>query len=567
LVSIAGVFAFEVSYESIIGGFYLSAGQATAVDEAGNAFVAARWVGERDENNFVLLKLDPDGNELWRRVVSGYDHDIAADVAVDGDGDLWVTGWTDSEDFPLVEPTDAELTGFREIFLMEVSGSDGTILFSTFIGGDYRDEGAGIALTSAGHIVLVGLTESTDFPVVDAFQPDINSYPYDSSDAIVMRLSADGRTILYSSHLGGWKDDWASDVAVDDADNIYVVGRTVSVDFPLEAPLQAEHSGGGSDLFVSQLAADGQSLAYSTYLGGTDREIAGGISVSGGGVAFVSGSTRSPDFPTTAGAYQEEFVGAIKGCEVPFGADNNCDDQFVARLARDGSELTYSTFIGGTDVDLSRGVAIDSAGNAHLVGYTSSSDFPIDDIDADAEIVVVKLTVTGDAIADSRAVDSNSANQGHGIAIGSDDDVYFSGGIRVPAEIYVSRLDGASSGGGGSDGCGRITDQQDAGSAALTLEKADGDAITLSWGESCVATDDDYAIYEGTLGTYYDHAPRFCTTDGVLTKTFVPADGLHYYLVVPRNDLEEGSYGGDDAGNERPASTSSCQPQALGVCR
>ncbi|MHC4211553.1 MAG: SBBP repeat-containing protein [Planctomycetota bacterium] len=420
-----------------MSGFYLASGRQMTVDPQGNAYVAGRAIDA--ENDIVVVKLDADGDLLWTTHIRGNDHDYATGIVLDDANDLYVTGWTGSSDFPVVEGIQTNLTGFRDAFVMKLAGQDGAIVYSTFLGGDYTDEGHGIALNGEGEIYLVGSTQSTDFPTVDPIQAEPIGNPYSYSDAFVTKLSADGSTILYSTYLGGAKDDRAVALALDASGNMFLAGNTDSIDFPTVNPIQSTYAG-EQDVFVARLSADGSTIEYSTYLGGEDWDRVAHLVLDGSGHAYVAGSTRSIAFPTTPGAFQEQFVGEILGCEVPFGADHNCDDAFVTKLTPNGSALAYSTYLGGTATDEARDLAIDSAGRAHVVGYTVSQDFPPAGISSAADIFVSKLGANGGDLLYTYTTDSASANAGHGIAVDADDDVYFAGAINAPADIYVAKI-------------------------------------------------------------------------------------------------------------------------------
>jgi hypothetical protein len=352
-----------------------------------------------------------------------------------------VTGWRDSPDFPVVDPMDATLTGFRDVFLMKIASSDGAILYSTFIGGDYTDSGSGIAINDTDEIYLTGVAGSTDYPTTpDAYQPGPSFPLYFFQDAFITKLSPTGKEILYSTYFGGTEDDWGDRIALDANDNIIIAGHTNAGDFPLENALD----GTPNDLFVSKLSADGQTLLFSSYFGGSDIDRLLDMTADTDGNVYVAGTTRSVDYPTTPGVFQEVFVGAINGCEVPFGSDYNCEDFFVSKLPTSGAGIIWSTFIGGTTVDEVRSVAIDEVGNAYVAGYTTSDDFPLGNIDFGAEIVVCKLSGNGTTLEYTHAIDSGSANRGNGIAVDGDGGVYFTGTVGVPADVYVSKLQDAS---------------------------------------------------------------------------------------------------------------------------
>jgi len=178
-------------------------------------------------------------------------------------------------------------------------------------------------------------------------------------DAFVFKLGADGRTVYYSTYLGGSDYDSGHGIAVDGAGNAHVTGRTASDDFPTVNARYPELRGG--DAFVFKLSADGRTVRYSTYLGGNSRDWGNGIAVDGAGNAHVTGETSSSDFPTVNAQYPK-FRGPT--------------DAFVFKLSADGQTVRYSTYLGGGDRDYGLGIAVDGAGNAHVTGYTNSSDFP-----------------------------------------------------------------------------------------------------------------------------------------------------------------------------------------------
>jgi hypothetical protein len=386
-------------------------------------------------NDIAVLKLAPDGTVLWSVDIIGESLDFGEGIALDGAGDVFITGWTDSADFPTVNPLQGSLIGFRDAFVTKLSADDGTILYSTFLGGDYVDEGHDIALNADGEIVLVGQTESSDFPTVDPIQGELNGPPYAYSDAFITRLSADGSTILYSTYLGGSNDERSTRIALGGNGAIYIAGNTESDDFPTVAPVQPGNAGDG-DVFVARILADGSALDYSTYLGGEGWDRVGRIAVDGAGQAYVAGSTRSFGFPATAGAFQEQFDGA--DCSIPPFEYRYCDDAYVTKLSADGSAWAYSTFLGGNLDDEVRGIALNSSGNAHLVGYTFSSDFP--GAESSTGLFTSKLSTDGSDLLYTVTKWSGSANAGHGIALDGVEDIYITAAVKVPADVYVAKL-------------------------------------------------------------------------------------------------------------------------------
>ncbi len=427
-----------LAYETIFDGATFDSGHDVAVDTAGNAFVLAR--AYTNNNDVMILKISPTGDVLFTSYLSGSAHEFGTGIAVDESGDVYITGWTDSTDFPIVNAYQSTLNGFRDAFITKLSGNDGSILFSTFLGGERSDQSGDIILNEAGDIYITGQTDSTQFPTTaNAIQGSLNLTSCFCDDGFVTRFSPDASTLLYSTYLGGTLDDQATAIGVDAANNIYFAGRTHSPDFPTQNPAQANNNGGDWDGFVSKISADGNQLVYSTYLGGSNVEYTNRIAVDSAGFAHVAGRTQSLDFPTTSGAFQETFTGGILDCGTPGFDLRNCDDIFVTKYAPEGS-YAYSTFIGGSLDDVANGIALDANGQVHVGGYSNSSDYPLDNGDTAAFIIVSQLSADGSALNYSVAVDSPVANAGHGLAIDTAGAVYLAGAQNVPSDTYVAKL-------------------------------------------------------------------------------------------------------------------------------
>ena len=424
-------------YETTVTGYYLASGHGMASDPEGNAYFIGKTYEDHVHLDIVVIKLDPEGTPLWTRYIIGSGHDWASDITLDSDNDVYITGWTDSEDFPIVNGLDQTLTGFREAFVMKLSTQDGSIQFSTFLGGDYTDEGHGIALNEAGEIYITGSTGSTDFPTTaDAYQSGPSAPLYIYTDAFITKFSATGDSILYSTYFGGFEDDQAVALALDDNGEIVIAGHTGASDFPLVNPIQSVPE----DLFVSRLSSDGSTLQFSTFLGGADFDRLRGMAVDGNDFVYLTGSTRSVDFPITPGAFQETFAGAINGCgSPPYDPLRNCEDAFLTKLATDGTGIVYSTYLGGSSVDEGSDIVVDGAGRAHIVGNTVSSDFPGSG-ETTASIFVSKLSEDGGDLLYTFTKPSYSANAGHGITFGDAGQVYFTGAINAPADFYVGKI-------------------------------------------------------------------------------------------------------------------------------
>ncbi len=334
-----------------------------------------------------VAKLDPTGSKLiYSTYLGGSGWDYSEGVAVDAFGNAYVTGNTGSANFPTTPGAfqtayTAGNTcfgangGFRactEAFVTKLNATGTGLLYSTYLGAFGSDDiGNDITVDHFGHAYVAGQTISTQFPTTpQAYEKTckLDSSGICETDIFVTKLNAAGSGLLYSTYLGGTGFDTSYAVAVDGAGDAYLTGFTVSADFPTTPGAFQTTFGGsgpafGGDVFVTKLNAAGSGLIYSTYLGGSDSEVAGGIKVDPVGNAYVTGWTFSTDFPT---ANPLQVANAGNG------------DLFVTKLNPAGSRLVYSTYLGGTNLDQGTStIAIDRAGNAYVVGFTSSTDFPV----------------------------------------------------------------------------------------------------------------------------------------------------------------------------------------------
>ncbi|MBD3161192.1 MAG: hypothetical protein GF346_03290 [Candidatus Eisenbacteria bacterium] len=423
----------DYAYETMIGDLFLPRGNDIEVDESGNAYAIGSFYEDEHTLDVIVTKLDPQGNILWTRYVIGETHDYATDLALDDQNNIWVTGFTDSEDFPITpDALDAELT-HREVFLMKLANEDGEILYSSFHGGDHTDQANGIVINDAGEIIVVGYTKSTDFPVVDPFQEEPNAPLYIYRDVFISKFSPAGNELLYSTYFGGYDDDTAEEVRLDSEGNIIIAGSTGADDFPLVNPIQSEPK----SLFIAKLSADGQQLLFGSYFGGEDYDRLFDMEIDDQDNLYLTGSTRSIQFPVTSGSYQEEFAGEILGCEIPFGGRYNCEDGYATKLRTDGSGLVFSTYLGGDSVDEAHGITVNATGEVYVTGQTSSEDFP--GTINEGLYFVSKFTPDGsDLMYTFRRFSTNTG--GTGITTDLVGDVYTTGGVAYPAEMYIAKL-------------------------------------------------------------------------------------------------------------------------------
>jgi len=283
-------------------------------------------------------------------------------IAVDDAGNAFVTGGTFSTNFPTTSGAfDTTHNGgsAEDAFVAKLNPSGSGLVYSTYLGGENDDIGLGIALDGAGNAFVAGSTNSTAFPTTGgALDTTFNGL----QDAFVTKLNAGGSALAYSTFLGGAGAENGFDIAIDGAGSAYVTGSTFSTNFPTTSGAFDTTANGSGDVFATKLNGTGSGLLYSTFIGGSSDEEGLAVAVDGEGNIFVTGYTNSGAFPTTAGAFDTTFNGGF--------------DPFVTNLNATGSELIYSTFIGGSVNDVGYGIALDAAENAIVTGSTGSSGFP-----------------------------------------------------------------------------------------------------------------------------------------------------------------------------------------------
>jgi hypothetical protein len=397
-----------IIYSTYLGGNNYDVGNGIALDSSDDAYI----VGSTSSANFpttanvfqptfggntdaFVAKLDPSGSTLlYSSYLGGSDIDYGQAIAVDPVGNMFVTGYTQSTDFPTANPIQSGNSGNGDAFVAEIDASlaqNQQLVYSTYLGGSSADSGQGIAVDIGDNAYVVGFTYSTNFPTYNPYQ----AANAGTVNAFITKLSAGGTSFVFSTYLGGVGDDRAWAVALDSSDNIYVTGSALTACSPASStttmcnptstfPTTAgafqnsatKQSPGYSDVFVSKLNFLGNALVYSTLLGGSLTDSAAGIAVDSSGNAYVTGYTQSPDFPT-ADAVQASYTGGTCG-------SNPCADAFVTEVNFLGSSLVYSTYLGGSagfpgntgPGNSGNAIAVDSNANAYVTGTTLASNFP-----------------------------------------------------------------------------------------------------------------------------------------------------------------------------------------------
>ena len=473
------------------------------------AHIVGFTVGDYDRSRALVL--DPE-MLVYCGFIGGSASEYGAAIAVDSNGSAYVTGETSSPQASFPETVGPDLTyngGEDDAFVAKLRADGTGLVYCGFIGGTGRDPGYAIAVDSGGNAYITGSTYSTDgsFPVTGGLDPTHNG----GNDAFVAKVRADGTSLVYCGFIGGKAPDYGFGIAVDSGGNAYVAGSTDSADgsFPVIGGLDSTHNGGTRDAFVVKVRADGTSLIYCGFIGGTGYDQGNGIAVDSSGSAYVTGSTDS-----SAGG-----AGAL-GFPVTIGPDltqNGSNDAFVAKVRADGTGLVYCGFIGGTGIDGGQGVAVDSDRNAYVTGYTTSTatSFPETvgpDLshNGDFDAFVAKVRADGTALTYCGFIGGSGEEFGpsSGIAVDSSGNAYVTGHTTSTETSFPVIVGPDLSYNGGerdafvakvqTDGkglayCGYIGGAGGEGGTGIAVDRA-GDAYVTGW---TVSTETSFPVTVG----------------------------------------------------------------------
>ncbi len=369
-------------------------------------------VGAYDRS--LPLVIDP--TLVTSTFLGGIGNDSGYAVAVDAEGNRYVTGATESADFPTNAPLQSALQGAAptsDAFVSKFSADGTRLIWSTYLGGQGRDTGYAVAVATDGTVLVAGVTESADFPRARGAQ---ENFAGGASDGFVAKIAANGTGIEWSTFIGGTQTDRARGLAVDPGGNAYVTGSTASVDFPsVSAFNPGPFRPDDLDAFLVKVPATGGPFAYATRLGGSNDDRGLAVAVDGQANAYVTGDTLSPGFPTVR-PIQATSGGSAGGVAGSF------PDAFVSKFNPTGSALVYSTFLGGGDVDQGTAIAVDAQGAAYVAGNTNSPNFPTvaplqPRKDNDSDAFVAKVDAPGGALVYSTYVGGGGADGANGVAV------------------------------------------------------------------------------------------------------------------------------------------------------
>jgi hypothetical protein len=362
----------NVVYSTYVGGSSTDVLYDIAVDDAGNLYAT----GATNSGNFptvnayqsthsdpslqdaFVFKLNPSGDELLYSTFFGQDFlDIGCAIDIDSSGNAFVFGRLIGGNITIKNPIDEE-RNVEEGFLVKFNSTGNGLDFSSYIGGSEKEYPATVLVDDDDAVYLIGRTDSDDMPGLDGYDTSFNGV----SDCFIMKINSSLTGIDYSTYIGGVNYDEPHHASVDSSGTVYVTGHTSSTDFPMVEAYD-EEIGGSLDCFVFSLNTDGESLGFSTYLGGSSVEYGVGITTYLNEAVYVTGNTRSTDFPI------------INGLDSSHNGEEDC---FVSKLNLSTNTLDYSTYLGGSLGDYGVAIAIDADENIIVAGYTDSEDFPTD---------------------------------------------------------------------------------------------------------------------------------------------------------------------------------------------
>lgn len=423
-----------LSYSTYLGGSSSDIFSGVATDARGNVYVAGYTTSVDFPTasalqgalgggyDIIVSKLSEDGSSLlYSTYIGGSGDDLATAIAVDASGRAVIVGETGSPDFPVKNALQKIFGGGTyDAFVTQLSADGSGVVASTYLGGAGSDAANGVALDANGSVFLTGSSSSTNFPLKGAFQSSLRG----PSGVFVAKLSSDILSLTYATYLGGTGADTGSSIAVDSTGSFYITGQTQSSDFPVRNAFQTTYHGGGSDAFVTRFSADGSTLMYSTYLGGSGSYYATGccqddwglgIAVDANSNAYVAGRTLSADFPT----------------QTPIRGYSGLYDGFVSKFGPDGS-LLWSTFLGGGGWDGLGAIALDTSENILVLGGGDSRDYPLVNALQNAnagsyDVFLSEITADGTKLLFSTYLGGSASDGAAGIAISSFEDIYIAG--------------------------------------------------------------------------------------------------------------------------------------------
>jgi hypothetical protein len=419
-------------YSTFIGGTNDEYSHGVVIDTLGNAYITgstlsndfpiSKNANDTTHNGYgdvFVLKLNSNGSSIiYSTFIGGSDVECGISIQIDSKNNSYITGGTHSSNFPVTAGAfNTTYNGMDDVFILKLNSSGSKLNFSTFIGGSNDDHCSEIELDSEENIYIIGETFSTDFPVSsNANDTTHNGF----MDIFVLKLNSTGDDIIFSTYIGGSTTDAGRGIVIDNLNNIYITGGTNSIDFPITSGA-INSTVNSMDVFVLKLNNSGSTILYSTYIGGNAGDHGTSITLDPLLNIYITGETKSDNFPTTSGAYNTKR--------------NGITDVFVLKLNLTNFILNYSTFVGGNDDDEPKRIVIDTNRSAYVSGYTNSNNFPTTSNSYDStyngnrDVFLFKINPNGSSLLYSTYIGGTSFEYG-GVTdhiLDLDDNVYITG--------------------------------------------------------------------------------------------------------------------------------------------
>ncbi len=434
----------DLSWSSYLGAGNDDYGQAIAIDASGNAYVAgytasANWASSgayntnyAGNNDVFVAKLNSDGNQLlYATYLGGIQTDVGTGIAVDSSGNAYITGYTSSAGWATAGSYDPSFNGGFDAFIAKLNANGSSMQYATYLGAGGADYGYGIAIDGSNNAYITGFTASGGWASAGASDTSFNG---GDSDAFVAKIGPAGNTLGYMTYFGGSGNDFGNAIAVDSSGNAYITGQVGSAGLATAGAYDTSY-GQNVDAFVAKFSANGSTLSFASYLGGSGMDAGNGIAVDKTGV-YVSGSSASGGW-AKAGSYDD--------------SQNGGSDAFVAKLDLTGASLIYATYLGGTGDDFGNGLAIDSSGNAYLTGYSGSSKWTPDVAGTTPsggyDAYIAKISASGAYMPYISFVGGANNDIGYGIAVDNAGNGYIAGNTFSGAWTSANGYDSSFNGG------------------------------------------------------------------------------------------------------------------------
>ncbi|MFC1683208.1 SBBP repeat-containing protein [Candidatus Zixiibacteriota bacterium] len=420
----------DVSWSTFLGGAGSDIGYGITVDGSGNVYVTGQTIssdfpttsGVVDSvysgGEAFVTKVNASGTALvYSTFLGGGSIDEGRDIAVDSSGNAFVTGFTWSNDFPTTSGAFDNTHSIQDAFVAKLNPAGDSLAFSTFLGGTLFDLGYGIAVDGQGRVFVTGATNASDFPTTPGALDTI--FNEGDQDAFITRLNSTGSALGFSTFLGGSGWDEGRDLELDVSGGIYAVGYSNSLNFPTTPAAYDTMHNGNYDVIIAKLDTAGSSLSFSTYLGGDQDDYGWNLAVDDSGQVHVTGESYSTNFPRSPGAFDTTY---------------NSGEAFVTKLTANGSNLRYSTYLGGDDTDQAYGVSLDISQKAHVTGLTrSATGFPVTvgayDVTFNGvdDVFLASFNVTGDTLEYGTYLGGSGSDWGESIVLDDFNKIYLTG--------------------------------------------------------------------------------------------------------------------------------------------